>query len=103
MINTNHDKIVDIANDKYWEISQRYYTTSSSKSSSSSSKSSSSVDVKQLCECLSVQSYYTKIESDTYAVFKLGPVEVRRGRVIATIVGFLLYCLYVLVMVKIRV
>ena len=102
MINTNHDKIVDIANDKYWEISQQYYTTTSSNKSSSSS-SSSSVDVKQLCECLSLQSYYTKIETDTYAVFKLGPIEVRRKRVIATIVGFLIYCLYILVMVKIRV
>jgi hypothetical protein len=100
VINTKHDKIVDIANDKYWEISQRYNTTTTS---SSSSTSSSSVDVKQLCECLSVQSYYTKIESDTYAVFKLGPIEVRSGRVTATAVGFLSYCLYVLVMVKAKV
>ena len=99
MINTLHDKIVDIANDKYWEVSQQY--NNSSKSSSSSSSSSS--DLKQLCDYLSLQSYYAKIGSDTYIVFKLGPIEVRRGRVIATIVGFLLYCIFILVMVKTRV
>ena len=87
VINTNHDKIVDIANDKYWEISNS--------NSSSSSSSSSVVDLKQLFD-------YTKIGSDTYAVFKLGPIEIRRGQVIATVVGFLSYCIYVLVVVRIR-
>ena len=84
MINTLHDKIVDISIDKYWEISQRY------------SSSNSSSDLKQLCD-------YLCIKTDTYSVFKLGPIEVRRGRVTATAVGFLSYCLYVLVMVKAKV
>jgi len=68
--------------EKYWEISHRY-----------SSSSGSSSDLKQLCD-------YLCIKTDTYSVFKLGPIEVRRGRVIATIVGFLLYCLYLLLMVE---
>ena len=97
MINTLHDKIVDIANDKYWEISQRY------SSSSSSSNNGSSNDLKQICEYLSMKSDYLCIKTDNYSIFKLGIIEVRRKRVIATIVGFLLYCLYVLVIFKARV
>ena len=94
MINTLHDKIVDIANDKYWEISQRY---------SSSSNNGSTNDMKQICEYLSMKSDYLCIKTDTYSIFKLGIIEVRRKRVIATIVGFLFYCLYVLVIIKARV
>jgi len=89
-INTLHDKIVDIANDKYWEISQRY-------------NSSGSIDLKQLCDYLCLKSDYLCIKSDTYAVFKLGLIEVRRGRLVVAVVGFLLYCLYILLMVSRRV
>ena len=81
MINTLHDKIIDISIEKYWEISRRY------------SSSNNSSDLKQLCD-------YLYIKTDKYSVFKLGPIEVRKGRVIATIVGFLSYCLYILVTVK---
>jgi len=36
----------------------------------------------------------------TSVVFKLGTIEVRSGRVIATLFGFIVYCLYILIKVK---
>ena len=85
-INTLHDKIVDTANEKYWQISQGFGTTSSDL-------------MKQLCEMKQLCDF-TKVENETYSVFKLGPIKVRRGRVTASALGFLFYCLYVLVTVK---
>lgn len=82
MINTLHDKIIGIANEKYWTITSRACSSNISNS-----------DLKQLCD-------YAKIESEIYSIFKLGPIVVRRGRVLTTIFGFVAYCLYILVMVK---
>ena len=36
----------------------------------------------------------------TPTLFKLGPIQVRRGRVIATLLGFIIYCTYILIKVK---
>jgi hypothetical protein len=85
-INTLHDKIVDAASEKYWEISQRFSTTSSD-------LMKQLFEMKQLCDC-------TKLEIETYSEFKLGPIKVRRGRVTVSALGFMFYCLYILVTVK---
>ena len=92
IINTLNDNIVNTANDKYWEISQQYHINSKDNSRTSICKS----------DMMKTLSFYAKIESDAYAVFKLGLVTVKRGRIIVTVVGLLLYCLYVVIVVRIR-
>ena len=80
VINSLHDKITELSTENFWE-------------EMTSSTSTSSSNLKQLI-------VYMKIEGETYSIFKLGQIEVRRGRLIATIVGFLSYCLYVVVIVE---
>ena len=81
LINTLHDKIINTAHDKYWEMSINTTTTTTTS------------DLKKLSD-------YLCIKCDTFSLFKLGPLEVRRGQLIATITGFLFYCSYVLLIVK---
>jgi len=90
VINTLHYKIVDIANEKFWEISQR---CNSNNDDNENDYQNSSSDLKQLCN-------YSKIESETYSIFKIGPIAVQRGRLFLTFIGLILYCLYLIIAVK---
>ena len=82
-----------MAHDRYWEVCQQF-----SHNSKLGDRPSSTKD--DLMMLLNARDIYTRIESETYAVFKLGSIVVKKGRVTVTMVGFILYCLYLLVAVK---
>jgi len=43
---------------------------------------------------------YTVIITENFSVFRLGPMKVKRKGLITTMVGFLLYCLYILLQIR---
>ena len=79
-INTLHDKFIDIANKKFWEVKKRI---------DSNTNSISVIDQQLLWS-------YTMIRTENYSTFKLGSLEVRREGVIGTMIFFIAYCLYIL-------
>ena len=84
-INTLHDRFIEIANKKFWEIKKRI--------DSSNSNSVSVYDQQLLWS-------YTMIHSEDYSLFKLGQIEVRREGVIGTMILFIAFCLYMLLKFK---
>ena len=85
-INTLHDKVIDIANKKYWEVKRRI-------DSNTNINSTNFIDLQLLWS-------YTMVHGEDYSLFKLGKLEVRREGVIGTMIGFILYCLYMLLKFK---
>ena len=93
-VNTLHDKITTLAHDKYWEVCKQFNHSSMLSTTSSYSSTKDDMMLLYLCDI------YTRVESETYAIFKLGSIVVKKGRVTVTMIGFILYCLYLLVTVK---
>jgi len=85
-INTLHDKFIDIANKKFWEVKKKI-------DRKADNNNTQFTDLSLLWSC-------TMFRTEDYCVFRLGRLEVRRGGVIATMVGFILYCLYMLLKFK---
>ena len=77
-INTLHDKFIDIANKKFWEVKKRIESNTDINSISIS-------ELQLLWSC-------NKLSTEDYCLFRLGSIEVRREYVVVTMVGFIIYC-----------
>jgi len=80
-INTLHDKFRECANNKFWEVRNKYYINKNS------------CDLDLLLD-------YSVIQNEKYSVFMLGSIEVRKERVLTTMAGFILFCLSILLKFK---
>ena len=86
-INSLHDKCIDVADIKYWEVTKRVGNVTNVNNTNFS-------DIQLLW-------HYTKIRTENYAILRLGPFEVRRRSWIISIAAFFLYCIFILLRVKI--
>ena len=85
-INSLHDKCIYNANMKYWEVTKRIGHVTDINNVNFSN--------------IQMLSHYTMIRTENYTIFRLGFLEVRRRSWVISIVGFILYCLYILLRLK---
>ena len=78
-INTLHDKVIETANKKYWEVKKRIDNASTM----------NDVNPSDLKLVLDLQVILT----EHYSIFRVGTLEIRKGGLLCAFIGFVLFCI----------